>query len=138
MSDFLRQVNKTKLDPELLIEASEQSARPDKDEGDGFTDSTISVIQLLETKGFVGKKRQNLLLAIQFRLTALAHILESGAEEANGFSFKDRGDGGTFVHEVMFNAAASVPLVELDEQPRFDRNVFFQEVLRLTDASGRS
>ena len=138
MSDFLRSVNQTKLDTKLLIEASEQSGMSGEEESDSFTGSIISVIQLLEAKGFVGKKRQDLLLAIQFRLTALAYVLESGVAESGGFSFEDHGDGGTFIHEVMFKAAAFVPLIEVNEQARFDRDEFFREVLRISDVSGKA
>lgn len=133
--DYVDRVNKTTLDPALLIEASGLHPDSSTDHFD-FTDATIATTELLAQKGIQGRLRQDFLLAIQFRMTALAAILESGAPEANGFSFRDQKSGAVFINDTLFKAAACVPLIERDNQAHFDRRVFFEEVLRISETSG--
>lgn len=110
MSEFLDRINRTRVPPDLLAEVMARYAAMAPSERGALEARAFEVIQLLEAKGFRQNLKADLLLAIQFRMEALAHCaLDSAAE---GWTLPGMETGQVLMHADLIKAAAETPLVE--------------------------
>ena len=136
MTDVLNRVNQTKLAAELLGDAAEMHAGLPADDRNSFEGRAISLFKMLDRRG-LGRKRADLAIAIDFRLTALARLLQD--RQVRGWTLPAGHDGADFVHPDLIRAAAEEPVIEdANGQPAFDPESFRNRVLRLTGTQGKA
>lgn len=137
--DFIKTVNETTLEPKLLIEANRvHSELPEEDRSD-MAAYTIAFIKLVrEEWGYQGREAQDVLLAINFRMEALSHLMVEGHREVKGWVLDSSEEGMVFANEELFLVAAKEPLIPVNEQARFDPNSFFQRLLKITEQEGQA
>jgi hypothetical protein len=136
MTDVLNRVNQTKLAAELLGDAAEMHAGLPADDRSSFEGRAISLFKMLDRRG-LGRKRADLAIAIDFRLTALARLLQD--RQVRGWTLPAGHDGADFVHPDLIRAAAEEPVIEdANGQPAFDPESFRNRVLRLTETRGEA
>jgi hypothetical protein len=136
MTDVLNRVNQTKLAAELLGDAAEMHAGLPATDRSSFEGRAISLFKMLDRRG-LGRKRADLAIAIDFRLTALARLLQD--RQVHGWTLPAGHDGADFVHPDLIRAAAEEPVIEdANGQPAFDPKRFRDRVLRLTGAQGEA
>ena len=76
---YLAKVNRTKVPFELLAAKMERHAGMKRERRGVFEARVFELAELLNEKGYSGKRHSDLALAVEFRLTALARLL-SGDE----------------------------------------------------------
>jgi hypothetical protein len=136
MTDVLNRVNQTKLAAELLGDAAEMHAGLPADDRGSFEGRAISLFKMLDRRG-LGRKRADLAIAIDFRLTALSRLLQD--RQVRGWTLPAGHDGADFVHPDLIRAAAEEPVIEdANGQPAFDPESFRNRVLRLTGTQGKA
>lgn len=137
MSEFLDTINRTKVPPDLLAEVMAQYAGMVPSERGSFEARALELIQLLDAKGFREERKADLLLAIQFRMEALAHCALDCA--AQGWSMSGMEAGQVLLHADLIKAAAEVPLTE-DHVRRvvFDYDSLRERTLLLVRPDGRA
>ena len=132
--DFLARANRTKVSAELLGEVVEMHAKLPPEDRRDHTVRMIRLFQMLDDKG-LQDERADLSLAIDFRLTALAHLL--AAHEAHGWTLPGTEAGMELMHPSLVRGAAEEPLIEdANQQPAFDPDSFRRRVLSVTDTDG--
>lgn len=133
----LRQVNRTKIKPELIGEVMKMHANlPPEDRGI-FELRVLAITQLLADKGFKGRRHADMALAIEFRLTALARLLQE--QEVRGWTRPGEERGQEYLNAVLIRAAATEPLIKsADDQLCFDPKSFRKCILRLAKPKGRA
>jgi hypothetical protein len=76
-----------------------------------------------------------LVLAINFRLTALARLVQG--DHVKGWTLADREEGVTLLHADVLSAAAKEALIEdPDNAVAFDANGFVRRVLHVAQPRG--
>lgn len=136
MSSFIRRVNKTKVEPKLLAEMMEMHAGMSAEDRPVFEARAFRMFELLDEHGFRGKRRAELSLALDFRLTALARLTD--AQGGRGFTRPGSEKGMDWVHADLVRCAAEEPLVERDDQPMFDIESFQRRLLTITEMQGEA
>ena len=136
MTDVLNRVNQTELAAELLKDAAEMHARLPADDHRSFEGRAISLFKMLDRKG-LSAQRADLALAIDFRLTALARLMQD--RQVRGWTLPAGQAGADFVHPNLIRAAAEEPVIEdANGQPAFDPESFRNRVLLLTGTRGEA
>jgi hypothetical protein len=136
MTDVSNRVNQTKLAAELLADAAEMHTGLPADDRRSFEGRAISLFKMLDRKG-LGAQRADLAIAIDFRLSALARLLQD--RQVRGWTLPGGEDGADFIHHDLIRAAAEEPVIEdANGQPAFDPESFRNRVLRLTGAQGEA
>lgn len=74
--------------------------------------------------------------AVLMRMQALVRLLAD--EGVSGWTLPKQPDGAIPVQEAVFAAAAVQPLVEIDNDARFDRSEFMDKVLELAESEGNA
>jgi hypothetical protein len=84
------------------------------------------------------RSNQTSILAIDYRLRALAKLINEG--EGKPWTFAIAEDGGHMVNEALFRAAARVPLFEAKTVGgvTFERDVFMKIALEESETDGRA
>ena len=134
--DIIKRVNSTLIEPDLLIEANRVHVELPVEDRQDMTAWTIEFCKILDEYDVSEKRRHNLLLAINFRLEALAHLENENHTESGGWIMSGDTEGKTFAHEDLFRAAAATPLIEVDGRAGFNPQSFFQCLLRLSEERG--
>lgn len=134
---YLDSVNRTKVTPEMLIEANQVVSDMKPEDRRDLTARTIRIIQLLDERGVKGRKRPDMLTAICFRLEALARLEVSNQRSMGAWHLPGDEKGMVFAHEDLFRAAALEPLIEQDNQAGFDADSFTKRLLSVSMAKGR-
>lgn len=137
MSEFLDRINRTRVPPDLLAEIMARYAAMAPSERGSLEARALELIQLLESKRLSQDLRADLLLAVQFRMEALAHCaLDSAAE---GWTLPGMEAGQVLMHADLIKAAAEMPLVE-DHLKRvvFDYAGLKERTLLLVRPDGRA
>ncbi len=135
MSGFLKRANDAPLTPELLAGAMEAIAdMPDLDRRD-MTARMLRVIRFLD-EAEVGDARQDLGLAINFRLEALARLTAEGG--LRGFRYAGVEKGSDWLHADVVRAATEVPLHERDDGAVFDAAEFHDRLLAIAQTLGNA
>ncbi|SCW90754.1 hypothetical protein SAMN02927900_06489 [Rhizobium mongolense subsp. loessense] len=134
--DFLNQVNKTNVTPELSGEALRLHSGMPPERRNSYEARMFELFRFLDDKGLKRQKRE-LAMAIDFRLTALARL--NGDKALSGWTLPGSEPGQDFIHENLLKAAALEPVVE-DEyrQAAFNAESFQRRVLAFSKAEGNA
>lgn len=137
MTRYLEQVNRVSVAPDLLGEVMEMHANMPAEDRSSFEARAFRIFELLTGHGFRGKKRVDLSVAIDFRLTALARLTK--ARGGRGFTIPGREEGMDWVHPDLVRCAAEEPLIEDEaEQSAFDLDRFEQRLLGICEIKGEA
>jgi hypothetical protein len=125
---MVKDLNKAKISTKDFIrvieECEKRSSGDDWEPGDG-----LYVIV------FMFRKKPRKAQAIHFRIDAMNDLLTAGAIPGY-FALPKNGDGGIPIREAVLAAAATEPLIVVNDQIGFDRESFVRRCLQLTEASG--
>ncbi|CAN5749292.1 hypothetical protein BH11PSE6_BH11PSE6_25920 [soil metagenome] len=136
MANYLRKVNRTKIEPALLGEAMQMHANMPAEDRTSFEARTFRIIEMLNERGLQAE-RATLLLAIDFRLTALSRLIE--ARGGLGFTRPGSETGMDWVHADLVRCAAEEPIIEdAAKQPAFDPVRFEQRLLAICEPQGEA
>ncbi|QIQ86834.1 hypothetical protein [Erythrobacter sp.] len=132
MSKFSDKINAIEVDPEILEEVLGRISEL-APEDRGFVGSSITAVHVVNDLGLPDGERQDMCLALNFRLRALAKLIsENGAA---GWTMPGA-DGATFIHQEVIERAASQPLCEEGEDLFFDPEEFSAGLLLNTEIGG--
>ena len=92
--------------------------------------------KMLHEKDLPGEDEPELVLAISFRLQALARVGLQGHPQLRGWSMPGHEPGMVFAHRELFEAAAAEPLVEVEGKAVFEPKSFFRRLLELSEEHG--
>jgi hypothetical protein len=135
--EVLDRANRTPVPPELLVEAIELFAEMPCEEQSVLDLRTLRLVELLRTKGFSGRRHADLVVAIIFRSSALAHLVR--CEPVNGWIVSAEQRGITRLHAELIRAAAEEALIEdPDSVATFDLRSFSRRILDLAQPQGRT
>jgi hypothetical protein len=132
--NLLKRANQTKVDPKLIGEILEAVADLPVGQRD-FEGTTIEIVKRVGGLGLPDRERGDLAMAINFRLMALARLMEKGG--GRGWTMPGN-EGCTFVHEELVQAAAEEPMIEVDAQITFDPESFHRRLLALAEPHGEA
>ena len=133
----LKRLNRTPVSSALLGEAMELHSNMPVHDRPVFEARAFELFRFLTEKGFKDRRLADLALAINFRLTALAHLVKG--DGARGWTLPGETEGLSYLHADVLKAAAKEPMLEDAEgQASFDRTAFAQHVLRLASARGQA
>ena len=134
----LDRANRTRVPPELLVEAIELFAEmPCEEEQSVFDLRTLRLVDFLRAKGFTGTHHADLVVAITFRSFALSHLVR--CEPVNGWIISAEERGMTRLHAEIIRAAAEEALIEdPDIVATFDVRSFARRILHLAQPQGRA
>jgi hypothetical protein len=138
----LARVNQTLIPPELFAEALELLfVHMSFGERSVFDDCVLCLIDFLKAKGFSGKRHADLVVAILFRASALAHLVQCSSLKC-WISAGGEERGATPLHaEMILRAAAEEALVEDpvgDAAATFDVSSFMRRLLLVVQPEGRA
>lgn len=131
---LLARVNKTKVDPELMGRAMESFGDLSREERD-FEGCTIQIVKLVAALDLAERDRMDLVLAINFRLTALCRLLDAGG--GRGWTAPGS-DGCSYIHGELMQCAAEEPLIDVDGELSFNLESFHNRLLGLAEAHGHA
>jgi len=133
--DFIKRANRTRVTPELLCDVIKAHSEMPAEDRPVLEARMIRIFQLLDEKAPKGN-RGDLSIAIEFRLEALARLIE--ADATRGWTMPGA-EGATSIDLDLLTAAAREKLIEgPDGHAAFDPDSFQQRVLRLTEAQGQA
>jgi hypothetical protein len=132
--NLLKRANETKVDPQLMGEILEAVADLPADDRD-FEGTTIEIVKRVHELDLPDEQRGDLAMAINFRLMALARLMEKGG--GRGWTAPGK-EGCTFVHEELVQAAAEEPMIEVESQITFDPESFHRRLLALAEPHGEA
>lgn len=137
MSGFLKTVNKTNVEPGLLGDVMQMHADMPAEDRLSFEARAFRMFDLLNGRGYRVKKRADLSVAIDFRLAALARLID--ARGGRGFTMLGREENMDWVHADLVRCAAEEPVID-DEayQPAFDADRFEQRLLAICETQGEA
>jgi hypothetical protein len=137
--DVVKRVNECPVPVELLEGALRAFAElPDEDRD--FEGRILAVFRLMDELEIPDgmENRGDLSMSIAFRLEALAHLRDSPAYRA--WSMRTLNEDMDLIHRDLLAVAAVEPVIGGENQRslRFDENRFFEHVLKISDADGRT
>jgi hypothetical protein len=99
----------------------------------GPGDPTVSLVRVLHKE-----QKPEVILAVSYRLGALAKLISEG--EGKPWTFAVADDGGHMVNEALFKAAARAPLFEAKTvgAVSFDRDEFMKIALEESETDGKA
>jgi hypothetical protein len=131
---FLDEVNATVVSPEMLGEVMQMHADMLPADRQVHEVRMIRLFELLKAKGLKGRRHSDMAMAIDFRLSALAHLISE--HDVRGWTLPAE-PGVEYVHFDVLRAAADEPVIENDErQAGFEPERFRLRVLALSDPKG--
>jgi hypothetical protein len=133
MAGILTLVNRIKMPPDLLTAVVAMYAEQPPDERVSLEARSIRLLEFLDRKSLKGP---DLLLAIDFRLIALARLMES--HDVRAWVMTGEPAGPSSVHADPIRAAAAEPVIETANQPTFDPDSFRARVLKSSTARGNA
>lgn len=137
MLGILTRVNRTKVTPELLRDVIERHSQMPVEDRPVLEARIFQIFRLLEEKGATGNRRNDLSIAIQFRLEALAKLVQVDA--TRGWTMPGHEPGAISIDLDLLTAVAEEQLIEgADGQVSFDPDSFQKRILRIAEAHGRA
>jgi hypothetical protein len=131
---LLERANRARVTPDLLDEVLVMHANLPPADRASFEVRTIRTFQMLDEKG-LHDERADLAIAIEFRLAAMARVLEAG--QANGWTLPSAEAGAELVHPSLVRGAAEEPLIEdASGGASFNPESFRRRVLAITQPKG--
>lgn len=122
VADYLDRVNRTVVSADILREALKMHESMPEDDKAVFEARVIGLCELLDRKDLEEDDRAGLLVAIEFRLRALAHLCRDGV--LRGWSIPGVESDPHFIHADVVQAAAAEPLIENAGEMAFDPAAF--------------
>ncbi len=126
---YLESINRVAITFEdlwrLTSQASEFHASGERD---------LEALMYLIARNFKGEPAKA--GAVLLRMQALVQLLN--VEGVSGWTLPKQADGAIPVQEAVFEAAAVQPLVEIENDARFDRQLFLDKVLELAESEGNA
>jgi hypothetical protein len=102
-----------------------------------FEASAFQLFEFLKRKGFSGRRHSDLALAINFRLAALARLVQG--DHMKGWTLLGQEEGLIHLHADVLKVAAREPLIENpDSTVAFDVSSFTHRILQIAQAKGRA
>lgn len=102
-----------------------------------FEPRAFQLFEFLKRRGFTGRRHSDLALAINFRLTALARLVQG--DHVKGWTLLGREEGLIHLHADVLKVAAKEPLIENpDGTVAFDVSSFTHRILQIAQAKGRA
>jgi hypothetical protein len=129
---MLKRLNKTAVTAEQLGDVMKAVAALPKEDR-GFEGSTFAVVKYAAEQKLPQTKRQALVLALNFRLAALARLMD--AHPLPGFT-RPGSDGAEWLHEDVIRCAAEMPLLMIDDDFVFDAVPFREHLLAIATPAG--
>ncbi len=137
MPSNLAKVNRTKVVPELLLDVIKAHSEVPAEDRPVLEARIFRISQLLSGRGLKGRRHNDVLLAIQFRLEALARLIE--ADATRGWTMPGLESGVTSIDIDLLTAAAQEPLIEgPDGHAAFDADSFQKRVLKISETNGQA
>ncbi len=133
---YLDRVLKTPVDVELLVAVLAQLAEQPAETRPLFDARAVCIFAVLNERGWRGKPLAVLAIAIEFRLTALAHLLT--VTDARGFTGVGGATGLVWAQADLVRCAAEEPLIDQDDQPTFAVDSFERRLLAITAVQGQA
>jgi len=119
----------------LLAAAVEAIAKlPERDRNNPAS-RAVALLHMMDVQQVPSASRGDLLMAIQFRLEALARLQDQPSYRA--WSIKNGSSGRYYVHADLVAAAAGAPLLMTGLVARFEPQSFFKRVIEIAEAGGR-
>ncbi|MFL9828074.1 hypothetical protein [Rhodoplanes sp. SY1] len=127
------------LDPELMKKMVAYVGDMPAKQRQDMTSRAVGLIRFLDET--LGKQkipdRASLLTSFEFRMEALSRLRERPEYRAWAKQAKKEGDPD-LVNEVMFDTAATEPLIEVSDRLEFDPASFFKNALARAEAEGKA
>jgi len=138
MSDYLKRVSRTKITPALLLDVIRMHSEMPVEDRPVLEARMVRIFQLLDEKGVKGNQRADMSIAIQFRLEALARLIQTDA--TRGWTMPGKEEvGATSIDTDLLTAAALERLIEgPDGQAAFDPDSFQKRVLHISEVRGNA
>jgi hypothetical protein len=138
MSVFDR-ANTAPLDAQLMKEMMTCLEQMPEEQRADMTGRAIGLINFLEERLGTqdSMERASILIAFEFRMEAMVRLRDDPQYKAWAVRADKRGDPD-LINEVMLEAAASEPLMEMEERPAFEPRRFFRRALELAESVGRA
>lgn len=131
---MLENVNATALSPELLMAALVAIDEMPPEDRPDMTARMMVVISTLQREA-PEADRAGLAMAVNFRLTALAHLMTSerlaGFKQPGGLDYE-------LISEDVVRTAAVVPLRMIDDELSFDPHQFRDHLLSIASPAGKA
>src|SRR6266851_4917134 len=136
MPNFLKRVNRTKVHPELLREVIEMHSAMEAEDRPVLEARIARIFHLLDEKGLM-KDGGDLSIAIQFRLEALAKLIQKDA--TRGWTLPGSQPGVHSIDLDLLAVEAEERLIEgADGQIAFDAASLQKRVLQIAETRGRA
>ncbi len=127
---FFDQINRYRLDPELLMGALDAIADMDPEDRKSFEGRTIAIIRFVHEQDIADNEGTDAVMSINFRLMALAKL------DVPAFPVwrivAEGKDDPDLLHEDVARCAAEEPLVRDGEDLSFDRARFTSRLAGIT------
>jgi hypothetical protein len=134
LSKIIDQIGRTKVTADMLEKVVAAFAAMEPADRRDITARAVTIIRVLDEEGHLS--RPDLATAIEFRLEALA--LLSNRSELKVWALPGEVPGLLHVQRVVFEAAATEPLLQKKNRPAFDPDSFFKRLTGLSDALGQA
>ena len=125
--EFIDRAMSVKMPVELLIEANKRHVELDSDDRSEMAAWIFAWIKMLDEYDYSEEARTDLLLAIQFRISALCRFELGQHPETAGWILPGE-DGLVYTSYTVFQAAAEHPLTTLDDKVCFEPISFLQRL----------
>jgi hypothetical protein len=135
MVRFIDKVNRTRVSADLLVEVLQMHAAMTPEDRPVFEARSFRFFELLKSKGVRTHKITALMIAIDFRLTALARRERDAV--LRGWSMPGGEPGAVSISGDAVKAAAEGQLIEnAEKQAAFDAESFRRRVLSIAKPDG--
>ena len=135
MAGYLNRMNDVAVSPALLGEVMQMHAGMCAEDRRDLAARSCRVFALLEDR-VAQSQLGPLAAAIDFRLTALARLIEE--QGGRGFTISGGTQGLEMVHPDLVRCAAEEPMIERDSEVAFDKGSFQRRLLAITASLGQA
>jgi len=118
----------------LLAAAVETIARLPERDRNNTASRAVALLRMMDKHQVPSASRSDLLMAIQFRLEALARLQDEPSYRV--WSIKNGTSERYYVHADLVAAASGAPLLMTGLVARFEPQSFFKRVLEIAEARG--
>jgi hypothetical protein len=133
----LKKANRTRVTAKLLAEAMELHTNMPVEDRSVFEAHALRLFEFLKEKGYKSRRHADLAVAINFRLIALARLVQG--DHMKGWTLPGLEEGATYLHADILKVAAKENLVEdSDGSLSFDVQNFALRLLQVAKAKGRA
>ena len=135
MDKIVKSIFDTRVTAETLSVALAAIATLSQEERRDMTDRAVTIIAALDDAGLLDDQ-DDLPAAVEFRLRALAKLAK--LTEFAAWSIPCDVEGAAHIDPIILAATATEPLIQVDQEPSFNPQSFFQHLLYISDSAGKS